>query len=233
MQAFFKGTVVLLYLSSYSFAEPIFLAACLLPAVYGLAVCLFLRFGVAGKMIVSRDRAKRMAKQGIISGDKRDLFYKKCIKKTSPDARASYALFLEDKLTGKELALGFTRSVNVRGEYLKGGMLGVGLISAFSVFLTCCLITPFGEALVRTALVGLIAALCGLTLHFILYAWLLAAEKAAVNLAEIADANVLREKRNVEHLPEAPAVKEKAEDEGTLVDLRALLRELDLGERGK
>ena len=232
VQTFFKGIVVILYFISYYLSEPIFLAACLMPSLYGLSACLFLRFGGAGRMIVARDRAKRQVKKGVISGEMRDLFYKKCIKGLPSEARAAYALFAEGKTEMRSLALSVARSVRVRKEYLKGGVIGVGILSALSVFLTFYFVAPIEEALLRAAICGFLGALGGLSLHFILYAHLLAAEKAAVDLAELADGSLLREKKE-ETLLEPPTAKDRGEDEETLLDLKTLLRDLDEREREK
>ena len=114
MQLFFSGTVVLLYFLSRYAAEPIFIASCFLPTAYGIAVAFFLRFGGCGRIITAHKRAKRMAKKGVISGDKRALFYKKCVKGAPAPLRAAYALFEEGKLSKRELALTASRSVTVR-----------------------------------------------------------------------------------------------------------------------
>lgn len=230
MQAFFRGTVVLLYFISHYLGEPIFIAACLLPVLYGVMICLFLRFGALGRMVAARDRAKRFVKRGVISGDRRALFYKKCIRAIPPDARAAYALFAEGKSSASELALSFTRSIKVRGELLKGGMRAVGVLCALAVFLAFYFGASVEEALLRSAICAFIAALNGVALHFVLYASLISAEKAACALAGMIDASLLREKReenSAPYLSESQPTEGRASDEETLRGLRSLLRDLD------
>lgn len=231
VQTFFKGTVIFLYFISRYIAEPIFIAACCLPAAYCVAVCLVLRFGGAGRMLTAKEKARRFVKKGVVSGERRELFYKKCIKGLAPDARAAYSLFLEGKETSAFLSSRFTSSVKVRGEALKGGMLGVGLISALSVFTVFFCGASVSEAVLRTAICALIAALTGVGLRFVFYSLLTASEKAAERLARIVDGYVLREKREdtIPALP--PSVKESKAEEGNYLDLRALLRDLDERER--
>ena len=235
VQAFFKGAVVLLYFISHYFAEPIYIAACLLPPLYGLSVFLFLRFCGAGRMIVARNRAKRMTKKGVISGDRRDVFYKKCIKGAAPEARAAYLLFSEGRLTGDDLALSFTRSVKVRSECLKGGMIGIGMVASLSVFLVFYFSVPLGETLFRTAICAFIASLGGVTFRFVLYSRLVAAEKAAASLAAIADGYLLRERDEESfRLPIlSPRTAAEKADDASLRELRSLLRDLDREERGE
>ena len=228
MQAFFKGTTILLYFISRYLAEPIFIAACCLPALYGVVVCLILRFGGAGRMQAAKKRAMRFVKKGVVSGERRELFYKKCIKALSPEARAAYSLFLEGKTTGAELAARFTSSVKVRGEALKGGMFGVGLISALTVFLLFFCGASAEEAVLRTAICALLAALTGVCLRFVFYSALSCSEKAAERLARIVDGYVLRERREEASPILPPKTQEKSEED--YLDLRALLRDIDRSE---
>ena len=232
MQAFFSGTVVLLYLISRAVAEPVFIAACLLPALYGVAVGCCLRFGACGKIIVAKNRAARMARKGVISGEKRDLFYKKCVKSAPIAVRAAFALFLEDKIDSSELALTASRSVKVRGSLLKGGTIGVGVFCILLVFSVFYFTVPLGEALLRAAVCGCFAAADGVGLHFALYAYVISAEKAAERFAGILEQSLLRVKKAEPQEPPTILPSEPAEedpDEKTLFDLRALLRELEEG----
>ena len=233
MQAFFRGTVVLLYFISHYFAEPIFIVACLLPIVYGLIVCAFLRFGGSGRLIAAKDRARKMVGKGVLSGERRALFFKKCIRGLSPEARVAYSLFAEGRATSAELASAFARSVKVRGELLKGGMTAVGFLSSLSVFLAFYFGASIGETLLRTAICAFLSALNGVALHFILYASLISAEKAAERLAAIVDGSLLREKR--EAAPFSPLFASGEGDDrpadATFQGLRSLLRDLDERER--
>jgi len=234
VQAFFRGTVILLYLISHYFAEQIFIVACFLPMLYSIVISFLLRFGGCGRMITAKNRAKRLARKGVISGEKRDRFCRKCLKGTAPDVRAAFALFSEGRIGVEELTLAFSRSVRVRGDLFKGGLTYVGVLSSLSVFLSFFFGAPIGETLLRTAICAFLTALNGVALHFALYAFVVSAEKAAERLARILDDRLLRERR--EESPEAhpfmqPIEKEDLSDERTLLDLRALLKDIDPGRR--
>ncbi len=232
MQVFFRGTVVVLYFVSRYFGEAIFVAACLLPILYGLVVCILLRFAGPGRLTAAKKRARRLTRKGVISGEMRDAFYRKCIRGATPDVRAAYALFSEGKTTASEFAGALNGSVRTHGAALKGGMVGVGLLSTIAVFLIFTFGASLEECLMRTAIVAFLATLNGVALHFILYASLLSAEKAASELARIVDGALLREVKRDE-TPEIPREDHapRREDEGTLRGLRALLRDLDREER--
>ena len=232
MQVFFRGTVVVLYFISRYFGEAIFVAACLLPIFYGLIVCILLRFAGPGRLIAAKKRAKRMTRKGVISGEMRSAFYRKCIKGTSPDVRAAYLLFSEGKTTLSEFSASLTGSVRIHGAALKGGMVGVGLLSTIVVFLIFTFVGSLEECLTRTAVVAFLATLNGVALHFILYASLISAERAAEDLARIVDGHLLREiGENAPLDMRMERTSSDAADEGTLRGLRALLRDLDREER--
>lgn len=232
MQVFFSGTVVLLYLISHYAAEPIFVAACMLPTAYFLAVTLCFRLGGCGRMLTAKNRAKRLARKGVFTGEGKNVFYQKCVKGAPASVRAAYSLFSEGKMPAAELTLVAVRSVKVRADLLKGGMWGVGISSSLAVFLAFYFGTPLGEAFLRAAVCGFFFAVSGVALHFFLYAGVLAAEKAAERFVSIADGCILREKReetSAEELPIAPKTQPQKpdRDQATLTDLRALLRSLD------
>lgn len=232
MQLFFSGTVVLLYFLSRYAAEPIFIASCFLPTAYGIAVAFFLRFGGCGKIIMAHKRAKRMARKGVISGEKRALFYKKCVKGAPAPLRAAYVLFEEGKLTKRELALAASRAVNLRSGLLKGGMWCVGVFASLAVFLTFFFASPMEEAVLRATICAFFAAANAVALHFALYATVTAAEKSAERFADVVDRSLLREKREETLVvcPQSDAIEREPfsdKDEQTLFDLRSLLRDLD------
>ena len=173
-----------------------------------------------------------MTRKGVISGEMREAFYRKCIKGATPDVRAAYLLFSEGKTTFSEFSASLTGSVRMHGEALKGGMVGVGLLSTIAVFLLFIVGGSLETALIRTAVCAFLAALNGVALHFILYTSLLSAEKAAAELARIVDGYLLRE------IGTNPSLDMRMEgnhsdagDEVTLRGLRALLRDLDREER--
>ncbi len=227
-------------LVSHYAAEPIFVASCLLPTLYFVAVTVLLRFGACGKMIAAKRRAKRLAQKGVLVGEARSRFYQKCVKKLPPSVRAAYALFREGRTEATELAAAAQRSLKLRGELLKGGMLGVGAVAVISVFLTFYFAVPLGECLLRAAVCGFFAAVNGVALRFFLYAYFSSAEKAAEAFAAIADRCVLREKGGgAPPLSFAIPPRERTEelnnqkDEETLLTLRAFLRDLDAKEEMK
>lgn len=220
----------MLYFISHYAAEPIFIAACSLPEVYFLVVMLFLRFGGCGRMLTAKNRAKRLARKGVITGGGKALFYQKCVKKTPASVRAAYALFAEGKMPAEELTIVAVRSVKTRGDLIKGGMTGVGISSALAVFLTFYFGAPIGETLLRAVICGFFAAVTGVALHFFVCAVVLAAEKAAERFVAIADGCVLRERKDLESCcfpPQKVATQTAGRDRATLTDLRALLRDLD------
>lgn len=232
MQVFFSGTVVLLYLISHYAAEPIFVAACLLPTAYFFAVTLVFRFGGCGKMLTAKNRAKRLSRKGALTGEDKTVFYQKCVKRMPASVRAAYSLFSEGKMSAAELTLTAVSSVKVRADLIKGGMWGVGISSSLAVFLAFYFGVPIGEALLRAAVCGFFAAIGGVALHFSLCAGVLAAEKAAERFVSIADGCILRESKGSfsaqERLvPQKPQPSVPDRDQATLADLRALLRGLD------
>lgn len=238
MQTFFSGTVVLLYFISHYASEYIFLAACVSPTVYFVAVILLLRLGVCGKMIAAKRRAGRFARKGVLTGEDRTRFYRKCVKGMPATFRASYVLFEEGRLSAAELTEVAARSLKLKGELLKGGMAGVGAVSALAVFLTFYFAVPLGESLLRAAIPAFFAATSGVALHFSLYAYLASAEKAAEKFVALADKLVLREKREENaaeiafpSLREVPSESKADKDKNPLTDLRALLRDLSVPRR--
>ena len=250
MQAFFGGTVILLYFISNYVAEAVFIAACLLPALYFLAVGILLRFGGCGKMIAAKSRLKRLVKKGVISGERRALLYRKCVKGMPPSVRAAYALFTEGKTSAEEFTLTATGSVKVRGELLKGGMWGVGVACSLSAFLAFYFAAPIEEALLRTAICAFFASINGVALHFALYACLAFAEKAAERFVRLLDEKLLRERREDPALKTSapvpaptitpipvpsslPKEEPKDPDEDAVFDLRRLLRDLDAAGKGE
>lgn len=194
MEFFFSGTVIFLYFLSCYAAEPIFLFCCFLPTLYSLTVMLCLRFGGCGRMIVAAKRAKRFAANGVISADRRALFYQKCVKGTPPAFRAAYQLFAEGKIGAEQLASEGMNAVGVRKGLLKGGLLGVGIAASLLVFLTFYFLVPIGETLLRTAICAFFASLSGVVLHFVFYAITLSAERAVYRFASLADTRILRKK---------------------------------------
>ena len=234
MEAFFGGTVILLYFISHYAAEPIFLAACFLPALYGAAVMLFLQFGASGRMIAARRKARKFLRRGVISGNLRPAFYQKCIKRTPPSFRANYTLFSEGKCSASELTLAATQSIKVRRSLLQGGSVGVGALACLSVFLTFYFIVPIGETLLRTAVCAFHAALGGVTLRILISVHVLVGERAAARFVELVDGGLLRvlEPRPSEPSFSSGAVKDtkpldKAKEDPDVSALRAMLRELD------
>ena len=122
--------------------------------------------------------------------------------------------------------------MRIHGAALKGGMVGVGLLSTIAVFLIFTFVGSLEECLTRTAVVAFLATLNGVALHFILYASLISAERAAEDLARIVDGHLLREiGENAPLDMRMERTPSDAADEGTLRGLRALLRDLDREER--
>lgn len=202
MEFFFSGTVIFLYFLSCYAAEPIFLFCCMLPTLYSLTVMLFLRFGGCGKMITAAKRAKRFVGNGVISADRRALFYKKCVKNTPPAFRAAYALFAEGKSDAGQLAAAGVQTIRVRKGLLKGGLIGVGIAASLLVFLTFYFLAPISETLLRTAICAFFASLSGVVLHFVFYGITLSAERAVYRFACFVDDRVLRKKPLSDPLPE-------------------------------
>lgn len=211
MEAFFSGTVIFLYFIAHYAAEPIFVVSCLLPAAYGAAVTLSLAFGACGRMIAARRRARRFLRKGVIAGCDRALFYKKCVKRTPLPFRAAYSLFLNGKISAEELATEGSRAIRIRKSLLKGGCAGVAAVACLSVFLTFYFIVPIGETLLRTAVCAFHGALAALSLHFVLFGYALAGEKAAFRFVEMTDGALLREKGAAEPQREARKREEKEE----------------------
>ena len=212
MEFFFSGTVIFLYFLSCYAAEPIFLICCFLPTLYTLTVMLFLRFGGCGRMITAAKRAKRFAEKGVISADRRALFYQKCVKHTPPSFRAAYGLFAEGKCGAEQLASAGLQSVRLRKGLLKGGFAGIGVAAVLLVFLTFYFLVPISETLLRTAICAFFVSISGVVLHFVFYAITLSAERAVVRFAALVDARVLRQKTFVDPLPEfCPRLNQEAE----------------------
>ncbi|HAE89150.1 MAG TPA: hypothetical protein DCG79_04725 [Clostridiales bacterium] len=234
MQAFFSGTVVLLYYISHYASEYIFFAACVLPTIYFAAVILLLRFGVCGRMLAASRRAKRFSRKGVLTGEGKSLFYQKCVKGMPASFRASYVLFSEGRTSAAELTEVAACSLKLRGGLLKGGMAGVGALSALAVFLTFYFVVPLGECLLRAALPAFFAAANGVALHFSLYAYLVSAERAAEKFVAVADKLVLREKKErdaVEISFLSPSESREDKDQKALTDLRAFLRDLSASKK--
>ena len=234
MESFFNGTVIFLYYLAHTCAEPIFLISCLSSVVYALGTVLVLRFGGCGRMIAARKRAQRLARRGVISGIERDLFYKKCVKGTSPEFRAAFLLFTEGRMTAKELSIVGVRSAAIRTEFPKGGAAWVGILASLLVFLTYYFVAPIGESLLRAAICGFIAATNGVALHFAILSYAVVGERAAVRFAELADRLILRKKECMdlparEAVPIAPRerISEQALDSEEVRMLRDLLRDID------
>ena len=250
MEGFFSGTVVILYFLSRYAAEYIFVAACFLPALCGFAMMLVLRLGSAGGMIAAWRRSKpfRMAK--VVAAGERDRFFTRCVKRTSPAFRASYALFLEGKISSAALSSTGVRSVSAR-RGLAVGVAGVGLLSALLVFLTFYFLVPIGETVLRTAVCAFHAALGAVSFRFLSCAYVARAEKAAVRFSASLDELILRPKAappisrpeddpicdgGTTRLPRGKGVlarsrydevKTRTAEDGELAALRSLLRDLD------
>ena len=240
MEAFFSGTVILLYLISYYAAEIIFVVACFLPALFGAGVLFFFRLGGCGRIIAAKKRLKRMAKAGAISGDKRGLLYKRCVKHTPPGFRAAYALFLEEKITASELSLVGVQSISLRRGAVRGASVGIGLLASLLVFLTFYFAVPIAETFLRTAVCAFHATISGMVLRFALCGYTLAGERAAHTFADLLDSSLLRNKKEAclqeQGSPLRPSQEggfsPSEEDRAEVNSLRALLRELDKGALG-
>lgn len=239
MEAFFSGTIILFYLIAYYASEVIFVVSCFLPAIYGGAVLFSFRFGGCGRIILAKKRLKKMVKKGALTGEKRGLLYKRCIKRTPASFRAAYALFLEGRISDAELAMSGMQSVRFRKSLIRGGSIGIGVTTSLFVFLTFYFAVPIAETFLRTAICAFHAAVASVVLHFSLYGYALSGEKAAQGFAEMLDRSLLRVKRETPRegtdLPRAPRKAEVQEsslrEDEEVASLRAMLRELesDLG----
>ena len=239
MEAFFSGTVIIIYLIAHYASEIVFVAACCLPTLYGITALFLFRFGADGRLIVARKRAKKMTRRGVISGEKRAAFYNRCVKNTPAAFRAAYSLFLDGKLTGKQVALVGVESVRGRKGMLRGGSVWLGIVACLSVFLTFYFIVPIGETLLRATICGMHAAIGSLVLHFVTYGGSVRAEKAACEIGDLLDGSFLREKKvktEIYFAKEDEALlplEEKASktpdptEEEALHSLRNMLRELE------
>ena len=195
MEAFFSGTVIILYFLSRYAAEPIFVVACCLPSLCGAAAMLFLRFGATGGMIAAWRRSKVFRKNRVVAACDRDRFFHRCVKGTSPAYRAAYALFLEGKISAAELASEGVRSVSLRKGRVAFAVAGVGVLCALSVFLTFYFLVPIGETILRTAVAAFHAMIGTLSYCFLSYEYLARAEKAAVRFSFALDGLILRDKK--------------------------------------
>ena len=195
MEAFFSGTVIVLYFLARFAAEPIYVAACFLPTIYALAVMLSLRFGGCGRVIAAWRALRRLSLNGVVAGDRKDRLCEKYVKRTPVAFRSAYALFLNGGMEAAELASVGVRCVRFRRGMIKGGSVGIGALSTLSVFLIFYFAVPIGETLVRAGICAFQAAIGGVVLHFSLYAYALRGERAAAKFAEMADRVILREKR--------------------------------------
>ena len=192
MEGYFSGTVIILYFLSRYAAEYIFVAACFLPTLCCAATMLFLRFGGAGGMISAWRRSKPYRRAGVVSRRERERFYAKCVKGTSPSFRASYALFLEGKLSSAELTDVGVRSVSSRKRAFPFCVTGVGVLSAILVFLTFYFLVPIGETMLRTAICAFHGAVGAVSHRFLSLDYVARAEKAALRFCSSLDALILR-----------------------------------------
>ena len=245
MEAFFGGTVILLYFISEYAAEPLFVFFCCLPTMYGAAVMLSLWIGGCGRMISARRKEKRFLRKGVVAGADRAAFYDRCVNKTPPAFRAAYHLFLEGKYDVKELSLAGICCVRMRKKLIGGGAVGLGALASISVFLVFYFIVPIGETILRTAICAFHAAAGGVALHFATYAYCLAAEKAADSFSTALGGALLRRRRApalssssdlfreedpstfAEKCEKGAQTMRNARDEDALFSLRAMLRDAD------
>lgn len=211
---------------------------------------LFLRLGGAGGMIAAWRRSKPFRIAGVVAAGDRDRFFTRCVRRAAPAYRASYALFLEGKLSAAALGTTGVGSVSSRkGAFF--GVAGVGVLSALLVFLTFYFLVPIGETVLRTAVCAFHAALAAVSFRFLSCAYVARAEKAAVRFSAALDGLILRPKEvPVTPRPEdaaracrrVPPISEEKDlpraftgtsskarpvEDSDLADLRSILRELD------
>ena len=242
MEAFFSGTVIILYLFSRYAAEYIFVFCCCLPALGGAAAMLVLRFGGAGGMLSARRNQKKFWRKGVVAGGERQLFYDRCVRRTSPAFRAGYSLYLEGKTTSSELAYIGVESVRARKSFALPSVVLVGVCASLLVFLTFYFLVPIGETLLRAAVCAFHGALSAAAFHLLSFSYLSRAEKAARRFASALDGLLLRQKekegRGGEDLSfvrqhsvtpdrQSAKEKEKKEEDPDLLALQAMLRDLD------
>ena len=213
---------------------------------------LFLRLGGAGGMISAWRRSGPFRVAGVVAAGDRDRFFKRCVRRTAPAFRASYALFLEGKLSAAELGATGIRSVSSRKGAWAFGVAGVGVIAALLVFLTFYFLVPIGETVLRTAICAFHAALAAVSFRFLSSAYVARAEKAAARFSAALDGLILRPKatnstslaegapkggifpsspfpERADSLRPSTGVTSKAKPvcDPDLADLRSILRELD------
>lgn len=227
MEGYFSGTVIVLYMLAHHAAEPIFLSACFFGSLYSLVTFFLLRFGGCGRMIRAGKRAKRFTKNGVISGDSRQLFAERCLKGVPIPFRTAYYSFVAGSISSGELAAAGIASLKIRRKVLQGGAIGGTILFTLLVFLTYYFIVPFSETLLRTVICAFHGTVSCLTLRFVLYFYGCAGEKGAARFSEIADAFLLRKKepeRKDFFAEKVAPLEEEGEDIRTI---REWLREVD------
>ena len=249
MEMFFSGLILILYILSHYAAEPIFLASCLFPLCYVFFTSCALHFGVRGRLISAKRKAVRFVKNGVISGDTRDLFTEKCMKGAPLSLRIAFAAFAEGEISAYEFSRSARASIQYDPVWCLGFYFGTEIALSLLVFSVFYFITPFSETLLRFFLSALFLSANGAVLFFLLHGYQRGAEKAADQLAEILDASLLRMKKKHRSafsdffspkdpqrpentftgcaVPASPAAQDAAPSPDPNAALLAMLRELD------
>lgn len=232
LESFFSGLVILLYVLSRYAAEPLFVVSCLFPVFYLFLSAILLSFGAQGKLIAANKKAKRFKKNGVVSGETRDLFFKRCF--GSSFLKYPFYAFAEGEITAFEFRERALEKVKDKKALCLGVYIGLSAALSILVFLSFYFITPFSETLLRLFLSAFFSLFNGAILFFLLYGYEERARKAADSLARVLDGSLLRVKKERDSF-DLPTLSGKdaffrdrePNSDGGAEALRAMIRELD------
>ena len=195
MNKLFSGIVLLLYIASRYAAEPIFIAATAFPLVFTLVTALCLHFGANGRIIAAKNGTRRFLRCGVISGETRTLYYKRCIKGAPAALRTAYAAFLAGEISASGFSERVTASIKGRRRFFTGWYATSAASLCLLVFLVFYFTSPFSETLLRCVISAFVALNGATALRLLLAGYDRGARRAATRLGEMLDGGLLRVKR--------------------------------------
>jgi len=216
--------MVILYMASHFLAEPIFVVATVFASLFPFIVLIFLQFGTCGKVISASKRTRRFLHGGVISGDYRDMYYKKCIKHAPPALRTAYRGFLLGEVSVCAFAEGVSASIKERRKLFMTLYNGATSSLTLLVFLMFYFTCSFSETMLRAVITAFVSLSNGTVLRLLLYVYAASAKKSAVKLSEMLDKRLLREKKDIQITLED---EKEREDRAQTSRLREMLRELE------
>lgn len=229
MDSFFGGMVLILYLASHFAAEPIFVAATAFGSLFPVLLLFVLHFGGAGRVISAKRKTKRFVRYGVISGDNQSLYYNKCIKGAPSALRSAYGGFLRGEISADRFLERIVAAIKDKKRFFLGWYFTSAASLTLLVFLVFYFTAPFSETVLRAVITAFMALSNGTILRFVLFGYDSAARKAAVELAELLDAHLLRAKKRAPIDPsfDLPLEPPSTQEEDQAAELRALLREVE------